>query len=193
MTHCNGPFPQTGLPSPTNVSVPAMVKLALWAPGEVGTDGGAQPPSPAAHLITRGQVTLTYDISGTEDQGGGAGPRADAPHTPFPHQPECKLLAKRFSRHYLQTKMLRAGGLCISALSVRSTCSVPAAPISFCHGHRSQWEHNGPTGQGQGSLSLSPSHQSPSPPPSPGARSEEVVWGTGRRGNARGGEYRSLA
>lgn len=177
-----------------------MVKLALTGPLERWAPmGGARSSSPTA--------TLSFgagDHLRRGDRGGGAGPKTDT-NAPRAHPPHTNrnansfALAKRPSGHYLWTKVLEAGGLCISALSVSNTCFASAggvAELSFCHGRGSQREHNGPIGQGQARLSFWPHTTSPfhlHHLQDPGALNKEVASNAGRRGSAWGGKYRSLA
>lgn len=160
------PFSQNWLPSPTKASVPAMVNLApTGPPPEVATDGWSlpQPSSPRATFVIAGRGASAEEGTGA----GGRWPR----DTERGHREgtqtgtdtgECKFLRprKRLRGHSLGTKVPEAGGLCITALSVPSTCSAPAA-VPPRRGRRSQGQHNGPVGQGQAWLSSSPPSTSP--------------------------------
>lgn len=106
-------------------------------------------------------------------------------------------LAKRLCGHYLRTKVLEAGGLCITALSVSTTCLASAgrvAELSFCHVCRSQREHNGPHRPGSGMAFF----LTPVPPAlftSTISRTPErsIRRWLGAQGGGGGGKYRSLA
>lgn len=137
-----------------------MVNLALTGPPwEVGTDGWSLPQSssPTATLSFMAEDHLRKRVWGG---GGVAEPKTDtngrAHRRTLPTQARMQIPSpswKRLCGHYLWTKVLEAGGLCITALSVSTTCSASAgrvAELSFCCVYRSQWEHNGPHRPGSG-------------------------------------------
>lgn len=171
------PFSQNWLPSPTKASVPAMVNLAATGPPpEVATNGWslAQPSSPRATLSL---LAGDWDggVAESPERGHGEGTQTGT------DTGECKFLRGRS----LGTKVPEAGGLCITALSVPSTCSASAAesPRSLrttaAEPTAAQW----PRWPGSGpAFSLAPFHQPFSPPPpSPGALGKEVASRHDRR------------
>lgn len=150
--------------------------LKRWAP-----PGGAFPNLlPNSHFVIHGWGPSAEEGTGAA---GGKSEAKDGHKTGA--YPPCTspnansfALAERLGGLYLRTKVPEAGGLCITALSVSTTCLASAgrvADLSFRRVCRSQREHNGPHRPRvrQGFLSRPWYHQPFSPPSSPRPRSAQ--------------------